>query len=54
MRTSKLVAAELSRNKHFVYCGAVKRDNSEPERRRIPQKKEIFPLTYIKNFMEET
>jgi hypothetical protein len=29
MRTSKLGAAELSRNKHFVYCGAVKRDNSE-------------------------
>lgn len=29
MHTSKLGASELSRNKTFVYCGAVKRDNSE-------------------------
>ncbi len=28
MHTSKLGAAELSRNKNFVYCGAVKRDNA--------------------------
>mgnify|MGYP000972411627 CR=1 FL=1 len=31
MRTSKLRAAELLRNKLFVYSGAVKRDNSEPK-----------------------
>lgn len=44
MRTRKLGVVELSRKKPFVYCGTVKRDNSEPERRKISLDYEILRL----------